>query len=121
MEDLRKQVLDYMEERKIKESTFCQYARINPNTFRKWLKKEVTLQKVTTEKILIQLGKKEKLLDRCNPPQSCFTCPLPECNNERIPNKEEYAYAQIGHMKDYIDKSSQNRTYRIKLPKQERI
>ena len=48
---------------------------------------------------------------KCNPPQSCFNCPLPDCNNNKIAAKAETVYLQAGTAKDYIESDSNSRQY----------
>ena len=91
MEDLRKQVLDYMENRQMTPTLFCQKAQINYRAFKRWLNHKHQFTRKTLDKIKKQINLTQ---NKCNPPYTCFTCPLPECDNDMVPTKEEYMFSR---------------------------
>lgn len=52
----------------------------------------------------------------CQPPETCFTCPLPDCNNSRLATKRETAFTKKGLEKDYIETDCNSRQYTINMP-----
>lgn len=52
----------------------------------------------------------------CDPPHTCFECPLPECNCSKPHSRGETEFLMAALAKDYIDKDTRSRQYDTSLP-----
>lgn len=117
--DIVDRIREYIKVHKITQRMFADLAGINCTTlirglqrktqFRPDIKKRI--EKVLKEKREINTGQYEG----CNPPQSCFECPLPDCNNNKLAVKAETEYLQAGTAKDYVQSDSSSRQYDTSL------
>ena len=84
------------------------------------MKGSISIHQPTYDKIKSFLKsnkqKNEDVYEGCDPPLSCFTCPLPECNNNKLVTKKETEFTKRGLEKDYIVSDVKINQHTINLP-----
>lgn len=119
MSDIVDKAKEFMKEHKLSQRMFSDLVGINYTTMMRGLQRKSKFSADTVKKIKkVMRGETVVIAGRyskCNPPQSCFDCPLPDCNNNKVALKSETAYLQAGTAKDYIDTDIRGRQYDTSL------